>query len=317
VNSNPVRAAADLIDAEPSREFLRALRARLLADGTPAEASTTTQQPSALASETAEEYVMLAPNPNRSGPSRRVQVIVLAAAVCVVAVAAIVIINRPGHTSSGGLRDVNPTEASPLAAAAKILPDAVGPLWSQVDDFNGSTYADVSAEVITAVPDCAQLKSVGLLQPTTKSVLFHQDFLNGPAPMLHDVWVFATPADASRAMDVIDGDVYPGCLFSFFDHLTPLSSGVKATSASRSFDIPPIASQGDRQIVIGQMIHYVLSVGGTIDPQAVNVFVQVGRAIAFIDPQYFDDVGPTSNVVEAITASTDALKKVFGPKTGT
>ncbi len=92
-----------------------------------------------------------------------------------------------------------------------------------------------------------------------------------------------------------------------------LAGGVKATSASRSFDIPSIAPHGDRQIAIGQAIHYVLSTGVTIDPQAVNVFVQVGRAIAFIDPQYFDDVGPTSNVVEAITASTNALKQVFGP----
>ena len=314
MNSNPVRAAVDLVDTEPSTKFLSALRAQLLADGTATEAITTTQQPSAPASETVEEYVMLAPNPNRRGRNRRMQKFALAAAACAAAVAAIVVIRLNNDSGAkGGLRDVDATEASPLAQAAKITTQAIGPSWSGVNDFKGSTYADVNAATNAALPECSVLKSVGLMDPTTKSVHLHQDFLNGPAPMLHDVWVFATPEDASRAMDVIAGDVYPACLFDLFDRLTPLSTGVKATSKSRGFDAPPITPHGDRQVIIGQTIDYTLSVGGTIDGvQAINAFVQVGRAIAFIDPQYFGDVSPSSNVEQAITVSTDALQKVFG-----
>jgi hypothetical protein len=96
----------------------------------------TTQQPSAPAPETAEEYVMLAPNPNRSGRNRRVQKIILAAVACAAAVVAIVIIRANQDSgANGGLRDVNATEASPLAQAAKILapmPDAAAVLVTAV-----------------------------------------------------------------------------------------------------------------------------------------------------------------------------------------
>ena len=73
-----------------------------------------------------------------------------------------------------------------------------------------------------------------------------------------------------------------------------------------------IALHGDRQVIIGQKIHYVLSPGGPLDVQAINAFVQVGRAISFIDVQDYGDYTANSNVMEAITASADALKKVFG-----
>ena len=312
MNNNPVRSAVDLVDAEPSSEFLSALRARLLADGTAAEASTTTQQPSALASETAEEYVMLAPNPNRRGRNRRMQKIILAAAACAAAVVAIVII-RPNQDSgaNGGLRDVDPREALPLGHAALITADKLGGGWQQVDDFALSDYARETAAINAATPACAQLASVGLTLPTNKSVIVHQDFANGPVPMFHDVWVFATPKDASRAMDVIAGDVYPTCSFKLFDHFTALNRNITALSTSTSWQAPPIAPHGDRQVIIGQKIDYTFLVGAA-SPEAINAYVQVGRAIAFIDPQYLSDVGPNSNVEKTITASTDALKKVFG-----
>ncbi|HEX2783443.1 MAG TPA: hypothetical protein VHN36_07640 [Ilumatobacteraceae bacterium] len=311
MNTNPVRSAVDLVDAEPSTEFLIALRARLLADGSGAQAATA-QQPSASASETVEEYVMLAPGLTRTGPNRRVYKVLLAAAACVAVLAAIVVIKRSNDPEGeGGLRDVDPREALPLGQATQVSPDDFGASWSQVDDFTGSTYADLAAATNAAMPACAQLKSFGLMQPTTKSVLFHEDFLNGSAPMLRDVWVFATKDDASRAMDVIDGDVYPTCFFDFYDRLTTLLR-VKATSTSQSFDLPPVAPHGDRQVIIGQKIDYSISGAGGLSVEAVNAYVQVGRAIAFIDPQYFSDVGPNSNVEQAITVSTDALKKVFG-----
>jgi hypothetical protein len=311
VNTNPVRSAVDLVDAEPSTEFLSALRARLLADGTGAQAATA-QQPSASVSETVEEYVMLAPSLIRTGPHRRVYKVLVAAAACVAVLAAVLIIKRSNDPEGeGGLRDVDPREALPLGQAAQVNPGQFGPSYLQVDDFTGPTYADLAAATIAAIPACAQLRSFGLMQPTTKSVVFHEDFLNGDAPMLRDVWVFATKDDASRAMDVIAGDVYPTCFFDFYDRLTT-HLRVKATSKSQSYDFPPIAPHGDRQVIIGQKIDYAFSGGGGASVEGVNAYVQVGRAIAFIDPQYFSDVGPKSSVEQAITASTDALKKVFG-----
>ncbi|MGZ4739008.1 MAG: hypothetical protein ACXVLM_07215 [Ilumatobacteraceae bacterium] len=317
MNTNPVRSALDLLDAEPSSEFLSALRARLVADGTAVTASTTTQQPSAKAPDTAEEYVMLAPNPNRSGRNRRVQKIVLAAVACAAAVVAIAIIRANQDSgANGGLRDVDSREAAPLGQAAMISADVLVSQpgtagWEQVNDFALSDYTRETAAINAATPACAQLASFGLAQPTTKSVMVHQDFANGPAPMLHDVWVFATPKDASRAMDAIAGDVFPTCSLKLFDRFTALNRNITAESTSAIWQAPPIAAHGDRQVIIGQTIDYTFLVGGA-NAQAINAYVQVGRAIAFIDPQYLGDVGPNSNVEKAITASTDALKKVFG-----
>jgi hypothetical protein len=299
VTTNPVRAAVDLVDAEPSIEFLSALRARLLAD-------------SASVSEPVEEYIMLAPTLTRTGPNRRLHK-VLAAAACVAVVAAVIVIKRSNDPQGeAGLRDVDPREALPLGQAAQITADEIGDGWQPIDDFTLADYAEQAAAINEAMPACAQLASVGLAQPTNKSVLVHQDFANGPAPMFHDVWVFATPQDASLAMDVIAGDVYPTCSLKMFDHLTALNRNITASSTSTRWENDPqIASHGERQVVFGQTIEYTFP-NGRATAGAINAYVQVGRAIAFIDPQHFGDVGPNSNVEHAITISTDALKKVFG-----
>ncbi|HEY4609900.1 MAG TPA: hypothetical protein VIH06_11865, partial [Ilumatobacteraceae bacterium] len=188
-----------------------------------------------------------------------------------------------------------------------------GGTWKQVDDFSVADYEKQFAAINAKTPGCAELASVGLTLPTTKSVLAHQDFADGPAPMLHDVWVFATAHDASRAMDAIAGDVFPTCWLALFDGLTQLNRNITAVSTSTlwTHDPPAVAAHGDRQIVFGQKISYTFLVGGA-DAGAINAFVQVGRAIAFIDPQYLGSVGPGTNVETAIGASTDALEKVFG-----
>lgn len=306
MNGNPVRAAVDLVDAEPSAEFLSDLRARLIAGDVA----------SAAGGVAVETYVPLTPSPARSGRHLRAYEVLVAAAACVAVVVAVVVVRRTDDRE-GGLRDVDRAEALPLGEAAMFSADKLSapagePGWKQVDDFNVGDYATQLAAINVALPECSQLASVGLAQPTTKSVMVHQDFADGPRPMLHDVWVFATPGDASKAMDVIDGEVFPTCWLKLFDHLTGLNRNITATSTSTVWlQEPTITQHGDRQVVFGQKIKYSFLVGGT-DAGAINAFVQVGRAITFIDAQYLGDAGPTSNVERAITASTDALEKVFG-----
>src|SRR3954447_1472797 len=261
-----------------------------------------------------EDFIMLKAAGSRRS-NRRIRNFVLAGAACAAAVVAIVMVARPNHQSPDGgtLTDVDATEALPLAHAAQIDPHDLGEGWTQVDHFGGSTYANTTAAIIEARPECAQAKSFGLLPPTTKSATAHQDFYNVPVPMIHDVWVFATPADASHAMDFIAGDVFSSCFFDLWDQMTPLVGlPVNATSKSEEWSAPSIGQHGDRQVIIGQRIHYIFVGDPPEDVEAVNAFVQVGRAIAVVDPKYVGDVGPTSNVEKAITLSTDALKKVFG-----
>jgi hypothetical protein len=312
MKSNPIRAAVDLIDAEPAAEFLGALRAHLVAENLGARVSTIARQsdpPPEL-----EEYVMV--TPSLKGPSHRAGKALLAAAACVALLAAVVVIKRSSDSESDALRDVDPREASPLGENAMITAEQIAPVgsvgWARVDDFSAADYAREAAAINNANPACAELASVGLAQPTSKSVIVHQDFANGPVPMLHDVWVFATSADASRAMDVIAGDVFPTCSIELFDRLTLLNRNVTAVSTSTLWrDAPAVAPHGDRQVVFGQKIQYKFPVGSA-SAGAINAYVQVGRAIAFIDPQHLGDLGPDSNVERAIAASTAALERVFG-----
>jgi hypothetical protein len=322
---HPLTTAFEHLDDQPAAGFRETLLAELLDD--------LTQPPSTQAvvprDSEPQEITVLKKLDRSNPPSTRTRVILgVAAAVAVAVGVTAFVVNRrhadttvvpattPGSSPDGTAivtpRELDPGEALPLGQAAMISADKLGAGWQQVDDFSISDYAKQAAAVNAETPACAQLASVGLAQPTGKSVIVHRDFANGPVPMFHDVWVFATTADASRAMDVIAGDVFPTCAFKLFDRLTALNRNITAESTSRSWQAPPIAAHGDRQIVIGQKIDYTFGGGGAASPEAINAYVQVGRAIAFIDPEYLSDVSPTSNVETTITASTDALKKVFG-----
>ena len=293
---------------------------------TPAEGpQMTNTSPTALPSDPPEDYVKLALSASPTGSNRRmskgrVMRIVLGVAACVALILIlVVVVNRPNDDSNaaGNLHDVKAAEALPLATAAMFNADALKDGhnsvtgWTRVDDYTSEIYAQATAETKATRPECARLTSAGLLQPTTKSVNVHQDFVAGFAPMLHDVWVFATPQDATKAMDVIASDVFPPCLFSLFDDLTPLGRRAFSTSVSRSWDAPTIALHGDRQIIIGQHIDYTFT-DSSARVDAINAFVQVGRAISFVDMQYFGLLDPASNVERAITASANALQNVFG-----
>ena len=108
-------------------------------------------------------------------------------------------------------------EALPLAHEAFLSPAALGQTYRETVLLPESVENKLAADTRASMPECAILPSVGLVQPSTKSVSpsqFFSSFLGGIA---HTVLVFATPQDASRAMDVIEGNVYPACRFDLFD----------------------------------------------------------------------------------------------------
>jgi len=130
--------------------------------------------------------------------------------------------------------------------------------------------------------------------------------------MFRQVMVFASAEDASRAMDVIAGQVFPQCMFDLIDRIIPLGRRMNATTKSETWQAPPIASHGDRQVAFGQLVRYTVSTGN-VDIYLINVYVQVGRAIAWVDPQYFpESTTPLYRVDRAVDASVAALAHVFG-----
>jgi hypothetical protein len=142
------------------------------------------------------------------------------------------IVSRAAHhpNTTTELHDVNPEEALPLARRALFSNDALGVRWTNLDSIGANAIPEQAAATLDALADCAVLTSVGIFPPTTKSATAQQ-YVPGPELMFQDVFVFATAKDASRAMDVIDSEVFPACWFNFFDRLTPLNRSGKSAQA--------------------------------------------------------------------------------------
>jgi hypothetical protein len=315
MNRNPVSAATELVDATPSKEFLTTLHAQLLADFTESRSthSDGSQNPTETPPpESVEDYITLAPTPSPVGPNRRLSKTLITAAACVAVFATGAMIVTRADRAAIELGDVNQQEALPLAQRALLArdatPDGVGHGWSNDQDWAATQLPSDAEAMIEALPGCALLRSVGLLPPTTKSASAYQQSSDGT---LQHVFVFATPEDASRAMDVIAGEVYPTCWFDVFDRRIAHSRATM--TISEAWDAPPIASHGDRQVIIGQH-ETLLTNGFRLEYYLVNAYTQVGRAISLIDPVYVTDASNPLLAVETdIAAATTALTNVFGP----
>ena len=112
MSSHTIRAAFELVDTEPSNEFLSSLRAELLAtlEGSDTGDEALSQSPNALPLSAFDEYVELAPDASRVFQNRRFARTLLAAAACLAvfatgASAASLRATSSGHIqSAGGVR---------------------------------------------------------------------------------------------------------------------------------------------------------------------------------------------------------------------
>jgi hypothetical protein len=278
-----------------------------LADGSPGSSTS--------AAADSPEYVTLTAEAAHSGAPRRLAKVTLAVAAAVALLATgIVIANRVDDDSNVvALHDVSPKDA-PLAQAAGITPDKVGSRWRQLDPFTDAFYAEQATATIAAFPECAMLRSFGLFPPTTKAVAARQAFTVGnPANVHQTVFVFATAEDASRAMDVIEGDIFPTCWFQLYDRLAPFNQyGSVETATSSTWDAASYAQHGDRQVIFGQQVNFT-SDGGPFMLQIVNAFVQVGRAISWLAPANTAALRPRIQIDKMIAATATALDSVFKP----
>jgi hypothetical protein len=253
---------------------------------------------------------------------------IVRAGVAVVSVLAVVAIGlavvnrrsesqRPGEDTPDNtevitdLHDVDQQEAAPLALRALITENELGVQWSDDKNWSETEFQQQAALTIAAMPECAVLTSVGVFPPTTKSAGAFQSSVLG----IHNVMVFATPEDASRAMDVLAGAVFPKCWFDFWDRETPIDFK-GTTSTTEAWDAPKITAHGDRQITVGQYTTRVNASRYGLRPEEhlILTFIQVGRAITFVNPVYdatASDPLATANFITSV-AATD-LTNVFGP----
>ena len=299
---NLVRSAIEQIDVQPSAEFLDTVRAHLLAELTRADA--TPQMPSTR------QYVALESSPSSVLPRRQISKILLAVAASIALLATgAVIINRASDGSDATkLHDVDRQEALRLGQAALIAPATLGASWRSGDALTDAEVIPEIAAVVAARPECAALRDFGLSPPTTTGVAAAQLLVSSSGSVAHTVFVYATAADASRAMDYIDSDGFPECHFAVFDRLAALGLGTPAPT-SEAWDAPQIPSNGDRQIIIGQLAHIK---PGT-EYYIINAYVQVGRAISWINPRYLPEADqPLFRADKAMNAAADAVESAFG-----
>ena len=311
MSTNPVRSVIEGIECEPSSEFLSTLRAELVGELARSVASeVAAPEPNTMPPDPLHQYTAsaLGRSPVRRGRRRSKLLLVAAACVAVLAIGA-VIVSRADDSQhvTTELHDVNPQEALPLAQRALIGPTVFG-TYGDAKGWAETELPKEAAATIAELPECALLTSVGLLPPTTKSVSAHQD----SGEFVQAVFVFATPEDASQAMEVIAGKVFPRCWFNVYDRGNTFRyRDTGATTSSQAWDAPPIAPHGDRQVTFGQRTT-INHLTGPSDEYLINGFVQVGRAIAVINVKL---VTPADTFMseKGIAAETAALEKVFGP----
>lgn len=317
MKQSSISAAFDQVNVEPSPVFRSKLRAAFIDAMTHSEVSETLAldargpAPTSSTAELRDGYVGLAASPSVvANRSRRLVRVGLAAATSIALLVTAAIVVTRVDNSPGELNDVNAQDALPLARKAFISGDALGHTYFEAElPLPELVENNLAAVTRAAMPECEILATVGLMQPSPKAVAASQ-FFTALGGIAHTVYVFATPQDASKAMDVIGGKVYPACRFDLFDRMIPLE-GQGHTANSKPWQTPTITAHGDRQIVFGQHTKFT---GGNIDRETfyVNVFVQVGRAITWMNPQLLLTDKPLFLVNKAAEAQTAALESVFG-----
>ncbi len=138
------------------------------------------------------------------------------------------------------------------------------------------------------------------------------------SPTLSTLWdivyVFPTREAASQVMDKV---AEPGFLTCFTQYLVAaqpvLSPG--SSSTSEAVGAPTLLQHGDRQVAFGTTNVYQ-SPNGPVPLFSVNVFIQVGRAIVYVNPapDFHDDLDPKGRLEVAMRAATDAVTAAL--KTG-
>jgi hypothetical protein len=233
---------------------------------------------------------------------RRMKVVLAAAAsIALLAALAVVIINHQAEPPA-----VDTSHDLDIAKAAIIEPSAIGVSWSVTHMWGDLTSRHI-AELAATLPECGPYLDYAFDTAGRQAATAGRQF-GIPAESLSTwvitQWIYVFPSEtaAAQAMDKIAEPGFLPCL----DHVFHRMYG---NSVASRLDPLPVAPHGDRQIVIGQ--HLVFGdVPPGIPDDTMNVWVQVGRAVVFVDPSTdtHDSLDPEGRIDRAVSAATDALQ---------
>lgn len=231
-------------------------------------------------------------------------VLTAAASVALVAALAVVIINHRSEPTA-----VDTSHDLEIAKAAIMQPPDIGVTWSVTHLWGDLTSRHI-AELAATLPECGPYLDYAFDTAGRQAVTAGRQFgIRGSELITWIItqWVYILPSEqaASQAMDKIAEPGFLPC----FDHVLPQMYPGKGV-ASR-LDPLPVAPHGDRQIVIGQHLVFGATPSDSgIPVDTMNVWVQVGRAVVFVDPSLdsHQSLDPESRIERAVSAATEALQ---------
>jgi hypothetical protein len=291
MSHNAISDAFESVDVTPSADFRQQLRGRFLAAVEQQEVSDEIVADSTVT-------VIEVTRPER----RRSKVVLgVAASIAVVAALTVVVLSRISETD-----DVDTSRDPAIAGSSLLSPTQIGVSWSVTHQWDAFTSRDV-ADVAATVPACAPYLDYAFDSPRREAATSGRIF-GSPQQFALTQWVyiFPTEAAASRAMDKIAEPAFVPCFTQFMDALFPKLGGLTTTT---SIEAPSLAAHGDRQVVLGQSIDFA----GVGTFTVMNVFVQVGRGIVYVNPtpDALDSRDPASRLERVLAAATDDLRNAL------
>lgn len=243
------------------------------------------------------------PGDSTSSRHRRMKVVLAAAAsIALVGALAVVIINHDAEPA-----EVDTSRDAEIAKAAIIEPSKLGVSWSVTHMWGDLTSRSI-AESAASVPECEPYLDYAFDTASRQAVTAGRQFGIVGSELITWIitqWVYIFPSEkaASQAMDKIAEPGFPPC----FDHVFRRMYG---NSQASRLDPLPVAPHGHRQIVIGQHLDFGGLPPDGIPVETMNVWVQIGRAVVFVDPSTdtHDSLDPDGRIERAVSAATDALQ---------
>lgn len=311
MNQHPLQLAFEHLDDEASVDFRDALLARLLSDlGEPATARESgvpvgTEQQNGdeieLFDNLPEITVVGLKTRSRSGA----RLVSIAAAIVAILGIAVVTVRGPGRAGVDTRRD------RAIAEAALLTADMVDRHWTGAAHRFDALTSRVAADLAATIPECVPYVDYAFDSPRREAATAGRVLVDENRQYLFQwVYVFSTEDAASRVMDKISEPSFVTC----FNRLSEASFPVLVpgyTSTMTTVEASPITPYGDRQVVFGT---YATSDLNPYPPpvfptRTVNVFVQVGRGIVYVNPtpDFHENSDPHGDVDIAISAAVNAL----------
>ncbi|MEY2521710.1 MAG: hypothetical protein QOJ66_275 [Ilumatobacteraceae bacterium] len=287
MNHNPISDAFESVDMTPSAAFRQRLRGEFLAAVVRHEVS------DGIAGGNTVNVIETARPPRR----RWKVVLGAAASIAIVAALTAIVLNRSSEPNA-----IDTSRDPAIAGSSLMSPKQVGLSWQINHQYDSFTSRDV-AGVAATVPACAAYLNYAFDSPERLAATAGRIFSSPPLYALTQwVYIFPTEAAAKQAIDKIAEASFVPCFNQFMDALSPRLAG--SPSNTTTVEPPPLADHGDRQVVLGQSVALPF---GTY--QVMNVFVQVGRGIVFVNPtpDALDSLDAGSRLEKVIAAATDDL----------